>query len=159
MWLKLPILLAAWIATMTPAGAAKDPILTVIVNKANPFDSISNMDLRALLLGKMAQWPNKQPVILVERESNSPTFRKTLQVVLHMTEGDYERWILQEEFRGEKTPLIKTLNSDEGAGKFVFYVPGAIAITDGVPSLALSSEIKVLRVDGKLPGDPGYPLK
>ena len=140
------------------AGVARDPILTVIVNRSNPVDSISNTDLRALLLGKMAQWANKQPVILVERESTSPTFRKTLQVVLHMTEGDYGRWILQQEFRGEKTPLIKTLTSDEGAGKFVFYVPGAVAITDGVPSLG-SSEIKVLRVDGKLPGDPGYPLK
>jgi len=158
MCLKSPILLAIWIA-MVPAGLAKDPILTVIVNKSNPLESVSNIELKALLLGKTAQWPNKEPVILVERESTSPTFRKTLQVVLHMSEGEYARWVLQEEFRGEKAPLIKTLNSDEGAGKFVFYVPGAIAITDGVPSLALSSEIKVLRVDGKLPGDPGYPLR
>jgi ABC-type phosphate transport system substrate-binding protein len=148
-----------WIGTTTTFGVAKDPILTVIVNRSNPVDSVSNIELRALLLGKMAQWPNKQPVILVERESTSPTFQRTLKLVLHMSEGEYERWILQEEFRGEKPPLIKTLNSDEGAGKFVFYVPGAIAITDGVPSLALSSEIKVLRVDGKLPGDAGYPLK
>jgi len=159
MLLKLPALLAMWVATTTPAGLAKDPILTVIVNKSNPLDSISTSELRALLLGKVSEWPNKQQVILVERESTSPTFQRTLKVVLHMSEGEYERWILQEEFRGEKPPLIKTLNSDEGASKFVFYVPGAVAITDGVPSLAFSPEVKVLRVDGKLPGDIGYPLK
>ncbi len=158
MCLKLPILLTMWIAT-TPAGIAKEPILTVIVNKTNPADSISKVELRALLLGQIAQWPNKQPVILVERETTSQTFQRTLQLILRMSEGDYQRWLLQEEFRGKKPPLIKTLNSDEGAGKFVFNVPGAIAITDGVPSLAASSEIKVLRVDGKLPGDPGYALK
>ncbi len=156
--LKLSILLPLWIA-MLPAAVGQDPILTVIVNKSNPVDSISTKELRAFLLGQVAQWPNKQAVILVERESTSPAFQKTLQLVLHMSEGEYERWFLQQEFRGEKTPLIKTLNSDEGAGKFVFNVPGALAITEGVPSLGASSEIKVLRVDGKLPGDPGYALK
>lgn len=157
-YLRLTIFLSMWIA-MSVAGSAKEPILTVIVNKSNPVESISKVELRALLLGKIAQWPNKLRVTLVEREASSPTFQKTLQLVLHMSEGDYDRWLIQAEFRGEKTPLIKTLNSDEGAGKFVFNVPGAIAVTDGVPSLALSSEIKVLRVDGRLPGDPEYTFK
>ncbi len=146
-----------FLAISTPLlSADKDSILTVIVNKSNPIDSVSRTELRALLLGEVAQWPNKQRIILVERESTSQAFQKTLQLILRMSEGDYQRWLLQAEFRGEKIPLIKTLNSNEGAGKFVFNVPGAIGVTDGTPGGAIWSDIKILRVDGKLPGDPAY---
>lgn len=151
-------ILLMFVATPS-AGLAKDPVLTVVVNKSNPLDSISKAKLRGMLLGEVAEWPNKQRIVVVERERDSQAFQKTLQLILHMSSAEYEKWLMQAEFRGEKMPLIKILNSDEGAGKFVFNVPGAVAITDGAPSLAASSEIKVLRVEGKLPGDPGYDLK
>jgi len=147
-----------WCVTPAPAQE-KDSILTVIVNKSNSMESISKRDLRALLLGEVAEWPNKQPIVVVEREPNSEAFQKTLKLILHMSPGEYQRWLLQAEFRGEKLPLIKTLNSDEGAKKFVFNVPGALAITDSVPTSPNSSQTKVLRIEGKLPGDPGYDLK
>ncbi len=146
---------------LSPAfvSSAKESVLTVIVNNSNPTESISKSQLRALLLGEIDQWTNKNQVILVQRESTSQAFQKTLRLVLHMTEAEYSRWLLQSEFRGRKLPLVKVLNSDESASKFVFNVPGALAITDGVPSGSISSEIKVLRVDGKLPGEPGYAFK
>ena len=152
----LPVLL--WIWTAPPSSAA-DSVLTIVVNKSNPLDSISKKQLRGLLLGEIAQWPNKQSVTLVEREASSQAFQKMLRLVLNMSEAEYARWLLQIEFRGATPPLIKTLNSDEGANKFVFNVRGAVAITDAIPSGAISSEVKVLRVDGKLPGDPGYCLR
>jgi len=110
-------------------------------------------------MGQIDQWANKSQITLVQREPTSQAFQKTLQLILRMTEAEYSRWLLQSEFRGRKLPLIKILNSDESASKFVFNVPGAVAITDGVPSGSISSEIKILRVDGKLPGDPGYAFK
>lgn len=82
-----------------------------------------------------------------------------LQTILKMSEAEYTRWLLDIEFRAQTPPLIKTLNSDEGSNKFVFNVPGAVAITNGEPGGAVSWQVKVLRVDGKLPGDPEYPLK
>jgi len=123
------------------------------------MDSITKKQLRDLLLGEVTQWPNKQHVILVEREAGSGTFLKMLKVLLKMSEAEYTRWLLDMEFRAQTPPLIKTLNSDEGASKFVFNVPGAVAIIDGIPGGAISSQVKVLRVEGKLPGDPEYPLK
>jgi hypothetical protein len=110
-------------------------------------------------MGEIDQWDNKRQITLVQREPTSQAFQKTLRLVLHMSEGEYSRSLLQIEFRGRKPPLIKVLNSDESASKFVFNVPGAVAITDGVPSGTISSEIKILRIDGKLPGDPDYAFK
>lgn len=152
------MVLFIWILTPVLASAQTE-ILTVIVNKSNPVGSISQEELRSLLLGEVALWSNKQRVTLVERDPSSQAFQKTLRLILHMKGGEYQRWLLQVEFRGEKTPLIKILNSDEGAAKYVFNVPGAIGITDGTPSGAVWSDIKILRVDGKLPGDSGYALK
>jgi ABC-type phosphate transport system substrate-binding protein len=131
----------------------------VIVNSSNAVISISKAQLRDLLMGEVDQWADKKQITLVQREPGSTAFQKTLRLILHMTEGDYSRWLLQTEFRGKKPPLIKILNSDESARSFVSYVPGAVAITEGLPSSSASSEVKILRVDGKLPGEPGYALK
>jgi hypothetical protein len=152
------IIFGLWnFAVSTSSG--KESILTEIVNSSNPTESISKKQLRGLLMGEIDQWDNKRQIILVQREPTSQAFQKTLRLVLHMSEGEYSRSLLQIEFRGRKPPLIKVLNSDESASKFVFNVPGAVAITDGVPSGTISSEIKILRIDGKLPGDPGYAFK
>jgi len=155
LWLS-PLLLWLWTAA---SSRAPDSVLTIVVNKSNPMDSITKKQLRDLLLGEVTLWPNNQHVTLVEREASSRTFQKMLQVLLKMSEAEYTRWLLDLEFRAQTPPLIKTLNSDEGANKFVFNVPGAVAITDGVPGGTISSQVKVLRVEGKLPGDPEYPLK
>jgi hypothetical protein len=155
LWL-LPLLLWLWTA---PSSRASDSVLTVVVNKSNPLDSITKKQLRDLLLGEVILWPDKRHVTLVEREAGSRTFQRMLQVVLKMNETEYTRWLLDIEFRAHTPPLIKRLNSDEGANKFVFNVPGAVAITDGVTGGTVSSQVKVLRVEGKLPGDPEYPLK
>jgi len=153
------IVFLAWWISSDFVSLAKESVLTVIVNHSNPIESISKTQLRELLMGQIDQWANKSQITLVQREPTSQAFQKTLQLILRMTEAEYSRWLLQSEFRGRKLPLIKILNSDESASKFVFNVPGAVAITDGVPSGSISSEIKILRVDGKLPGDPGYAFK
>ena len=154
-WL-IPLLLCFLTA---PISLAADSVLTVVVNKSNPLYSITKKQLRELLLGEVTRWPDKQQVILVEREAGSRTFHRMLQTILKMSEAEYTRWLLDIEFRAQTPPLIKTLNSDEGSNKFVFNVPGAVAITNGEPGGAVSWQVKVLRVDGKLPGDPEYPLK
>jgi hypothetical protein len=154
--LVIPLLL---LLSPVSNSANPGPALAVIVNSSNTIASISKAQLRDLLMGEVDQWANKKQITLVQREPGSIAFQKTLRLILHMSEADYSRWLLQIEFRGKKPPLIKILNSDEGARNFVSYVPGAVAITDGIPSLSTSSEVKILRVDGKLPGDPGYVLK
>src|SRR5256885_12342663 len=156
---RLAIVLVAACTSSGFVSFGKESVLTVIINSSNPIESISKAQLRALLMGDLDQWANKKQITVVQREPTSQAFQKTLRLILHMTEAEYSRWLLQSEFRGRKPLLIKILNSDESASKFVFNVPGAVAITDGVPSGSISSEIKILRIDGKLPGDPGYAFK
>lgn len=145
------------------AGAAEMPpplSVAVIVHLGNPTQNLSSNELRDLLLGVASQWPNRRNVVVAEREPGSPVLNTLLHKCLNATLADYNRQLLGLEFRGKKPAVIKTLKSDEGTCAFVFNVPGAIGfISDRSLSLAVCSEhVKVLRISGKDPGDPGYPL-
>ena len=146
-------------AFVGPAMAIPEEPLAVLVHKSNPLDSISTEQLRGMLLGEVWQWPARQRITIVERDPASGVYQKMLRQLVRMTEKDYRRALVAVEFRGESTPLIKTLNTDDGAYKFVFNVPDAIAVVGAVPSGAFAAQVKVLRVDGKLPGEQGYTLK
>lgn len=153
--LLIPFVLL-WIGGSATANPA--PLLAVVVNNRNSVNSISREELRKLLLGETRTWPDRQPVILVRRESGSEAFRAMLHFILKMSEAEYRRSLLSAEFRGESAVLVKTLNTNESAGKFVFNVPGAVAVIDAIPNGEISSQVKILRIDGKLPGEAGYSL-
>ena len=141
-------------APATPAAH-----LAVIVNKSNPVDGLSKTELRRMLLGETRQWPSRERVTVVQREAGSDAFRTILRVLLKMNDAEYRRWMMSAEFRGESPVLVKVLNSNDGAGKFVLNVPGAVAIVDAIPTGLFAGQLKVLRIDGKLPGEPGYNLQ
>ena len=63
-----------------------------------------------------------------------------------------EAWV----FRAEATNGPKVVYSNESATELVAALPGSVAFVDAgqVPK-----GLKILKVDGKLPGDEGYPLK
>lgn len=133
--------------------------LTVIVNRLNPLDTVSREQLRALLMGAVKQWSTHQKVVIVQRDVDSDAYRKMLRQVLHMGEPEYRRALLEAEFRGESPPLVKTLHTNVAAGKFVANVPGALGVTDAPPDGPVAPQVKVLKIDGRLPSDPEYPLK
>jgi hypothetical protein len=51
------------------------------------------------------------------------------------------------------------LNADEAAVKFIWNVPGAIALVDAAVSAPPLAHVKILRIGGQLPEDRGYPLE
>jgi hypothetical protein len=55
---------------------------------------------------------------------------------------------------------VRILNSDAAVCKFVFNVPGSIALI-GINSLALPEcgAVQLISVDGKLPGEERYRLR
>ncbi len=80
--------------------------------------------------------------------------------MLNTTPGEYKRSLQNIEYRGETPVSIKILNSDAAACQFVFNVPSAIAIIETKSLVsAACSQVQVLRIDGKLPGEEGYRLK
>lgn len=146
------------VAALTGRSEASGGTLAVIVHENSPVTSLTVAEFRKVLLGETSEWPDGKRVVLVERDQTSGALRTTLRLICKMTPLEYKRHLLAIEFQGGRVPLEKILNSDEAAAKFVRSVPGAIGVVEN-SSLAAVQHVKVVRLGGKLPGEPGYFLQ
>jgi hypothetical protein len=73
-----------------------------------------------------------------------------------MTDVEYQQHWTEKILRGEVTSEPVTLPSVETALNFVSSVKGGVSFVDGA---SVRPGIKVLRIDRRLPGEQGYPLR
>ena len=141
------------------SGAQEQPEkergLAIIVNRSNPVQDLSFTDLRKIFLGERGHWSNGRRITVVMLDSGRPERQVVIKNVYQMKERDFNRYFLQATFVGEVFSAPKTLATPTGARKFVFNLPGAIGY---VPVDDVDDSVKVVRVDGRLPGDKGYQL-
>jgi ABC-type phosphate transport system substrate-binding protein len=114
--------------------------------------------LRRLIMGDVRSWQDRKPVLLVARDASTKTFQCMITSIAKMSIADYKRYIINAEFRGEDSMVIQTADSNAGAARVVVQSPGAIAVIDASILATLGDSVKVVRIDGKLPGQAGYPL-
>lgn len=140
-----------------PGGVAgSTPALAVVVHKSSGFQTLSAGDLRRMLTGDLRVWPDKRQVVLIEQPETTEVQRRMLWKLLRLTPEGYHQLLLAVQFQGRELPLIKVLNSDETAIKFVWNLPGAISVVDASAAAASAERVTILRIDGKMPGEPGY---
>lgn len=131
----------------------------VVVHQSNPNTNLLLTDVRAFFSGATKQWPNGAKVVLVERDNASTTYQFLLERILRMTPVEYKRRLLSIEFAGESPVTLKVLNSEQAACKFVFNVPGAIAIIEtNSLNFPECGGLATAQIDGRLPGQEGYRL-
>ena len=152
-------LAAACAAPCAPAAArAQGPSeIAVIVNKSNPLDDLPLSELREYFLAERGHWPNgggKVRVVMLEQ--GAPAREAALRLIYNMNEKAYVSYFLGKKFRGETLDEPRQQSSAADVIKFVSFVPGAIGY---VRPEEVDASVKVLRVDGTAPGDPGYKLK
>jgi hypothetical protein len=150
---------AALSAAVPSDGSAPNMPLVVVVHKSSAFDDIPSGLLRKILSGELLEWPDSRKVVLVQQPPESSVYQRTLILALHTDLPAYKRHLIQVEFQGKEMPLIKMLSSDELVVKFVGNVPGAVAVVEGASVAAGAPRVKVMRIDGKMPGERGYPLQ
>ena len=153
-------LAAACVAPCVPATRvqAQGPSeIAVIVNKSNPVDDLPLSELREYFLAERGHWPNgggKVRVVMLEQ--GTPAREAALRLIFNMNEKAYVSHFLGKKFRGETLEEPRRQSSAADVIKFVSFVPGAIGY---VRPEEVDASVKVLRVDGIAPGDPGYKLK
>ena len=163
----LAVLASAWhVASSAPrAGAARaasaaavqQRALAVIVNKSNPTEDLSTAELREYFLSERTSWPSKQKVRAVMIAPGRPERAALLQVALDMRrEQDYQAHFLRAKFTEQALEQPRELAATADVLRFVSNVPGALAY---LPANEVDPSVKVVRVDGLAPGDPGYKLR
>lgn len=152
----------ALLAGVFPSGAAphaspdiKKP-LAIIVNVANPVQSLSVAQLRKIFRAEQNHWPDGHHITIALPEPGQPEREVVLREIYQMSERDFSRYFVQATFTGEALSVPKTLATASGLRKFIFNVPGAIAC---VAADEVDATVKVVRLDGNLPGEAGYRLR
>lgn len=135
---------------------AQTPEIAVIVHPAVPIDNLTTAELRRLWLGDRDFWPSGVRVTLLIRAPIARERDAVVQTICQMTEAQFRQHWIAKVFRADTANGPKLVYSNEMAIEQVGRTPGALAF---VQAPVASRAVKLLRVDGRLPGQQGYGLK
>jgi ABC-type phosphate transport system substrate-binding protein len=139
---------------MVSRAAAQE--LAVVVNKSNPIDNLTAVQLRRILLAEQSQWPNGKPVMVLLRTPGAPEREVAIQIACGMTETDFNQHFLHSGFNGGNAAAPKALGSAAMLRQLVTTLPGAIGI---LAAADVNDSVKVVKFEGLSPGDSAYKLK
>jgi ABC-type phosphate transport system substrate-binding protein len=147
----------ALLAGLCAGFSADDTIeLAVVVNKSNPLDTITTADLRSMILGEKSKWPDGKKVTAVETPPESRERALMLKDVCKMSEAVLKRYFMQAAFTGKDVAQPQDVASAAALKQFVGRTPGAVGF---ILASEADETVKVLKVDGMAPGEPGYKLR
>lgn len=149
---RAPAIALALVCLAGPAAAGD---IAVIVHSDVPVDDLSFAELRRIMLGDRQLWSSGQRVTLIVAEPVDAGRSVLLERVYNMSEQQFRQFWIARVFRGEVSEDPKVVISSEGVIEMVSVLAGSIAFVD---SDDVPAGVKVLAIDGMLPGTEGYPL-
>lgn len=138
------------------AQTSRSSDVAVVVHPDTPVDDLSLAEVRRVLLGDRQYWNSKLPVVLLIRAPVARERDVVLRVIYQMSEAQFKQYWIAKVFRAEASSPPKIVYSNDMQLELIAAVPGAIAFVD---ARNVRPGLKVLRIDGHLPGEPGYPLR
>lgn len=139
-----------------PSGSPSALDIAIVVHPETPVDSLTLAEVRKVFRGERQYWKPEMPVVLLVRAPVSRERDVVLRVIYQMSDAQFKQYWLAKIFRAEATSGPKIVYSNDIANQLVSAVPGAVGF---MPSRDARSPLKILRVDGKLPGEPGYAIR
>jgi len=150
----------SWLlVAMAPSGAQttrSGTDIAVVVHPDTPVSDMSLSDVRKVLLGERQYWSSKLPVVLLIRAPVARERDVVLRVIYQMSEAQFKQYWVAKIFRAEAASPPKIVYSNDMQYELISGIPGAIGFMD---AHNVRPGLKVLRVDGHLPGDREYPLR
>jgi hypothetical protein len=148
------LLAVALIALASSKAFAGD--IAVVVHPDVQAENLSFTDLRRVLLGDRQFWPSGQPVTLIVRAPVAAERTLLLRKVYAMTEPQFRQYWIAKVFRAEATAGPRIVVSNNELVELVGVLPGAIGLVDADD---IPAGLKILKVDGRRPGEKDYALK
>jgi len=130
--------------------------IAVVVNADTPVADLSLSDVRKVLLGERQYWNSKLPVVLLIRAPAARERDVVLRVIYQMSEAQFKQYWVAKIFRAEAAAPPRIVYSNDMQYELLTALPGSIAFVD---SRNMRAGVKILRVDGHLPGEKNYPLR
>ena len=151
-----PILLAVACSGGVASAPPADTDIAIVVRPDVPVDNLSFAELRRLMLGDRQFWTSNLRVTLLVRAPGAREREVVLKTIYQMSEAQFRQYWIAKVFRAEAASGPRIVYSNEMAVELTSAIPGAVAV---VESAQVPKGLKVLRIDGKLPGEKGYLLR
>jgi hypothetical protein len=153
--LPAQLLMCLVVLASIPPRPAQAGDIAVAVNPNISATNISLVDLRKMFTGEKRTWPGGVSVKLVVR---GPGCRERLVLLklVRMTESEYKHYWSAQVLRGEADAEPLTVPSFGMAKEALRAYPGAVTLVDAQD---IKPGMKVIKVDGLLPGATGYSLQ
>jgi ABC-type phosphate transport system substrate-binding protein len=135
--------------------ADSEPVAIVVHNNVE-VDNLSLQDLRNIFLANQQFWPDRTRIILLVRAPKSEERDFVLNRIYRMDEAQFRQYWIAKMFRAEVPRGPKIVFSNDMALELVIAIPGSISF---IRASEVTDDVRLVRVDGKLPSDDGYPLK
>jgi hypothetical protein len=153
--MKFSVCALLLLAGLAPAADPK-PEFAVVASADVPVDNLSMADLRKLFLGDRQFWPSNVRVALLVRAPVTRERAVVVWTICKMSESQFGQHWIGKVMRADCTNSPRLFPSNQTAIDLVRSMPGAIAI---VNAAQVPKGMKILSVEGKLPGQPGYKLQ
>jgi ABC-type phosphate transport system substrate-binding protein len=130
--------------------------IAIVVHKDTPVDNLSLDELRNIFLANQQFWPDRSRIILLVRAPQSDERDFILDSIYQMDEAQFRQYWIAKMFRAEVSRGPKIVFSTDMMLELVVAIPGSISFTKADQ---VTGDVRLVRIDGKLPSDDGYPLK
>ena len=130
------------------SSAAKQ--MAVIVNKESATQGLTAAELTKIFKCDMPKWPAGGAITIVLLDPTSPEMELLLSNVYKISPDELRIFIAVHHAN------VVVVDSNEAMLKAVASIPGAIGLID---VFRITQEVKVLKIDGKLPVEYGYLLR
>jgi ABC-type phosphate transport system substrate-binding protein len=150
----LPLVLIVVSSILSPTAiAAKD--MAVVCNKSNVITAVTMPELVKICKGQTNRWGDGKPITLFTRDPAAPDMKLVLEKIYGIPKSEVIGMIAAANHGRINHPAIILVDSDEALLRKVESLPGAVGLVD---VYSINSRVAVVRVNGKLPFEAGYPL-
>jgi ABC-type phosphate transport system substrate-binding protein len=147
------LFIALMVVACVSTALAKD--LAVIANKSSGVTAVTMPDLIKICKGQSNRWPDGKPITFITRNPASPDMKIALEKIYGMSKEEVAATIVAANHGRTNHPAIVVVDSDEDLVNKVQSIPGAIGVVD---VYSINGGVTVVKLAGKLPLEPGYPL-
>jgi hypothetical protein len=138
------------------AGQGTSGAVAIVVHPQTRLEGLTFKELRAIFRAERQFWPDGSRITLLVRAPVAAERKLVLDQIYRMSEDEFRQYWIAKMFRAEVPAGPKIVYSTDMARELVTAIPGAITF---MPAGLAGNGLKVLRIDGALPGDPNYPLR
>lgn len=142
------LLALLWIVAASGVAEAKQ--FAVVIDSANPTNSITSAELAKIFSGHSRSWPDGKAITVVVRDPSLTDMQLVARKVFNMSPDQARA------FARSHSGFIVVVDSDDAVIHSVATTRGAIGLVD---LYSLTKDVNVVKVDGKLPVEQGYVLR